>query len=172
MENKTRLLKRNPEPAKTISRPQVTVTQPKSEPAKPEPTPDAGVGGSSLDTMVAACAVELMNARNSFHKLHLKVTGEGSYAAHKALNKFYDQLPDFVDSLMEGYQGVSEKILACKDVAPRTLDTVADGVAYLRDMYAMITKLQGMLPYSEIVNNLDLVKDAINSAKYKLLFLK
>ena len=169
---KTRMLKRNPEPAKTLSRPQPVVTQPKSEPAKPEPTPDAGVGGSSLDTMVAACAVELMNARNSFHKLHLKVTGEGSYAAHKALNTFYDQLPDFVDSLMEGYQGVSEKILACKDVAPRTLDTVADGVAYLRDMYAMITKLQGMLPYSEIVNNLDLVKDAINSTKYKLLFLK
>jgi hypothetical protein len=28
------------------------------------------------------------------------------------------------------------------------------------------------LPYSEIVNNLDLVKDALNSAKYKLLFLK
>ena len=166
------MLKRNLQPAKTISRPEPVVTQSKSEPAKPQPTSDAGVGGSSLDTMVAACAVELMNARNSFHKLHLKVTGEGSYAAHKALNNFYDKLPDFVDSLMEGYQGVSEKILACKDVAPRTLDTVADGVAYLRDMYAMINKLQGMLPYSEIVNNLDLVKDAINSTKYKLLFLK
>jgi len=168
----TRLLKRNPEPVTTLSRPQVTVTQPKSEPAKPQPTPSTGVGGSSLDNMVAACAMELMNARNSFHKLHLKVTGEGSYAAHKALNKFYDAIPDFVDTLMEGYQGVSEKILECKDVACRTLDTVADGVAYLRDIYAMINKLQGMLPYSEIVNNLDLVKDSVNSTKYKLLFLK
>jgi hypothetical protein len=82
METKSRLLKRNPEPSRTLSRPQVTVTQPKEEPAKPQPTPNAGVGGSSLDTMVAACAVELMNARNSFHKLHLKVTGPGSYAAH------------------------------------------------------------------------------------------
>jgi hypothetical protein len=172
MEEKARLLKRNPEPTKTVSRPTVTVTQPKSEPAKPQPTPSTGVGGSSLDTMVAACAMELMNARNSFHKLHLKVTGEGSYAAHKALNDFYDALPDFVDTLMEGYQGVSEKILECKDVAHRTLDTVADGVAYLRDIYAMINKLQAMLPYSEIVNNLDLVKDSINSTKYKLLFLK
>jgi hypothetical protein len=172
METKSRLLKRTPESAKTVSRPVPTVTQPKSEPAKPVPTPSTGVGGSSLDNMVAACAMELMNARNSFHKLHLKVTGEGSYAAHKALNKFYDQIPDFVDTLMEGYQGVSEKILECKDVACRTLDTVADGVAYLRDIYAMINKLQGMLPYSEIVNNLDLVKDSINSTKYKLLFLK
>ena len=168
MEAKPRMLKRSPEP----SRPQVTVTQPKSEPSKPQPTPDTGVGGSSLDTMVAACAVEFMNARNSFHKLHLKVTGPGSYAAHIAIGDFYDGLPGHADTLVEGYQGVSEKILTLKDVAPRTLDDVSDGIAYLRDMYAMINKLQGMLPYSEIVNNLDLVKDAINSTKYKLLFLK
>jgi hypothetical protein len=58
MESKSRLLKRNPEPARTLSRPQVTVTQPKSEPAKPQPTPDTGVGGSSLDNMVSSCATE------------------------------------------------------------------------------------------------------------------
>jgi DNA-binding ferritin-like protein len=172
MESKSRLLKRNPEPARTLSRPQVTVTQPKEEPAKPQPTPDTGVGGSSLDNMVSSCVTELMNARTSIHKLHLKVTGEGSYAAHKALNKFYDALPDFADTLIEGYQGAAEKILSYKEVAPRTLDTVADAVNYLRDIYAMVSKLQGMLPYSEIVNNLDLVKDSINSTKYKLLFLK
>jgi len=172
MEEKARLLKRSPEPTKTISRPTVTVTQPKNEPAKPEPTPNTGVGGSSLDTMVASCVSELMNARTSFHKLHLKVTGDGSYAAHKALNKIYDALPDFADTLVEGYQGAAEKILTYQETNPRTLDTVADGVAYLRDIYAMVNKLQAMLPYSEIVNNLDLVKDSINSTKYKLLFLK
>ena len=172
MEEKARLLKRNPEPTKTLSRPTVTVTQPKGEPAKPEPTPNTGVGGSSLDTMVASCASELMNARTSFHKLHLKVTGDGSFAAHKALNEFYDALPDFADTLVEGYQGTAEKLLKYSEVPPRTLDTVADGVSYLRDIYAMVNKLQAMLPYSEIVNNLDLVKDSINSTKYKLLFLK
>lgn len=171
MEN-NRLLKRNPEPVKKLSRPEVTVNQPKEEPAKPQPTPNAGVGGSSLDTMVSACVSELMNARTSFHKLHLKVTGTGSYAAHKALNELYDALPDHADTLVEGYQGAAEKLLAYTEVNPRTLDTVADGVSYLRDIYAMVNKLQGMLPYSEIVNNLDLVKDSINSTKYKLLFLK
>jgi DNA-binding ferritin-like protein len=172
METKARLLKRNLEPSKTLSRPEVTVTQPKSESPKAEPTPDTGVGGSSLDTMVAACASELMSARNAFHRLHLKVTGPGSYAAHVAIGDFYDGLPGHSDTLVEGYQGTAEKILTLKDVAPRTLDDVADGVAYLREIYGMITKLQGMLPYSEIVNNLDLVKDSINSTKYKLLFLK
>jgi hypothetical protein len=170
--DKPRMLKRNPEPARTVARPQVTVTQPKSEPAKPEPTPSTGVGGSSLDTMVAACATELMNARTSFHKLHLKVTGDGSFSAHTALNELYDAIPEFADTLVEGYQGAAEKILKYNEVPSRTLDTVADGVGYIRDIYAIINKLQGMLPYSEIVNNLDLVKDALNSTKYKLLFLK
>lgn len=172
MENKGRLLKRNPEPTKTLSRPQPIVTQPKSEPAKPEPTPDAGVGGSSLDTMTAACATEMMNAAVSFHRLHLKVTGDSSYSAHKALGSFYEGLHDQADTLIEGYQGVTEKLLNYTNMPIRTLDTTADAVAYLRDMYNIVNKLQGMMPYSEIVNNLDLVKDSINSAKYKLLFLK
>jgi hypothetical protein len=172
MENKTRLLKRNPEPAKTLSRPQPVVTQPKEEPAKPQPTPDAGVGGSSLDTMTAACATEMMNAAISFHRLHLKVTGDGSYAAHKALGEFYDGLHGHADTLIEGYQGVAEKLLNYTNMPIRTLDTTADAVGYLRDLYNTVNKLQGMMPYSEIVNNLDLVKDSINSTKYKLLFLK
>ena len=170
--DKPRLLKRNPESTKTLSRPQLTVTQPKSEPAKPQPTPDSGVGGSSLDTMTAACATEMMNAAVSFHRLHLKVTGDGSFAAHKALGEFYEGLHGHADTLVEGYQGVAEKLIKYTDMPIRTLDTTADAVGYLRDLYNSINKLQGMMPYSEIVNNLDLVKDSINSTKYKLLFLK
>lgn len=166
------MLKRNPESTKTLSRPQPVVTQPKSEPAKPEPTPDAGVGGSSLDTMTAACATEMMNAAVSFHRLHLRVTGDGSFAAHKALGEFYEGLHGHADTLIEGYQGVAEKLLNYTNMPIRTLDTTADAVGYLRDLYNSINKLQAMMPYSEIVNNLDLVKDSINSTKYKLLFLK
>jgi len=162
----SRLLKRNPEPAKKIARPEV---QP--ETVKPVPASDTGVGGSSLDTMTAACATEMMNAASSFHKLHLKITGPGSYAVHKALNDLYVALPDHADSLIEGYQGAAEKILKYTESAPRELDLVQDAVNYLRDMYAAITKLQAKMPYSEIVNSLDTVKDSINAAKYKLLFL-
>lgn len=165
METKSRFLKREPEAVKTISRP-------KPEPVKANPAPDTGVGGSSLDTMVSACVSEFMNAATSFHKLHLKVKGDGSYAAHKALNELYDALPGHADTLAEGYQGAAEKLLSYTETTPRVLDTVSDAVSYLRDMHAMVTKLQGMLPYSEIVNNLDLVKDSVNSTKYKLLFLK
>ena len=55
---------------------------------------------------------------------------------------------------------------------PRVLSSVQEGLAYLRELKQMVDGLQAMMPYSEIVNDLDLVKSDINSAKYKLLFLK
>ena len=127
---------------------------------------------SSLDEMVAACVSEKMNAATSFHKLHLKVTGPGSYAAHKALNDLYDALPDLADALAEGYQGAAETLLTYKDMAPRVLNSVPEAISYIRELCQKITALQEQLPYSEIVNDLDLVKSAMNSAKYKLLYLK
>ena len=144
------MLKRNPEPTTSYSAP----------------------SGGSIDSMTSACVSELMNAATSFHKLHLKVTGIGSFAAHTALNDLYDALPGHADSLAEGYQGASEKLLEYQDVSPRSLSSVEDGISYLRDMYAMVTSLQAKMPYSELVNSLDTLKDSINAAKYKLIFLK
>lgn len=126
----------------------------------------------NVESLTAACVSELMNAATSFHKLHLKVTGTGSYAAHKALNELYDALPGHADDLAEGFQGASEKLLAYAEAAPRKLDTVADAIDYLKDMCDMVCKLQDKMPYSEIVNDLDTIKSTMNSAKYKLLFLK
>jgi DNA-binding ferritin-like protein len=128
--------------------------------------------GANCDTMTAACATELMNAASSFHKLHLKVKGSGSFAAHKALNELYDALPDHADTLIEGYQGAAEKILDYSEVSPKVLNTVEEAIGYLREMYQMVNNLQSKMPYSEIINSLDTLKDSINSAKYKLLFLK
>lgn len=126
----------------------------------------------SLETMTAACVSELMNAATSIHKLHLKVKGTGSYAAHKALNELYDALPGHADDLAEGFQGAAEKLLDYKEVAPRVLNSVEDGLSYIRDMIKMVSALQEKMPYSEIVNELDTVKSTLNSTKYKLLFLK
>lgn len=126
----------------------------------------------SVDSMTAACVSELMNAATSMHKLHLKVTGTGSFAAHKALNELYDALPGHADDLAEGYQGAAEVLLSYTEVAPRSLNSVEDGLNYIREMCKMVTNLQAKMPYSEIVNDLDTIKSTLNSAKYKLLFLK
>lgn len=132
----------------------------------------ASYAGGSLESKTAACVTELMNAAVSFHKLHLKVKDLGSYASHKALNELYDALPGHADDLAEGFQGAAEKLLNYEDTAPRSLASVQEALAYLREMTQMVNGLQGMLPYSEIVNDLDNVKSTFNSIKYKLLFLK
>jgi DNA-binding ferritin-like protein len=152
---------------KTISRTNIFSNAPVKSAEYPETS-----STSSLEKMTAACVTELMNAAVSFHKLHLKVTGIGSHASHTALNELYDALPDHADTLAEGFQGASEKLLECIDTAPRMLSDVPSAIVYLREMHTMVTTLQSKMPYSEIANDLDNIKSTINSIKYKLIFLK
>lgn len=128
--------------------------------------------GHNCETHTAMVVAEFMNAATSFHKLHLKVNGMGSYAAHKALNELYDAMPGHADDLAEGYQGAAECLLTYADSAPKPLNTVEEALAYCNELKDMINGLQTMMPYSEIVNDLDTAKSTINSIKYKLLFLK
>jgi len=152
---KPRMLKRTPEMSQSMT-----------------PALSKNSSGMSLDQMMAHCLSDLMNLRTSTHMLHLTITGPGSYAAHKALNKFYDAIPDLADTLVEGYQGATERLLKFEYTEPIKLSSVEETLSYLREIYDRITMLQSKVPYSEIVNNMDLVKDAINSLKYKLIFLK
>jgi DNA-binding ferritin-like protein len=128
---------------------------------------------NSVDDETAELAEELMMAAVSFHKLHLKIKDLGSYAAHKALNELYEALPGHADALVEGYQGAAERIITCgHDSSLKTLNTVEEAVSYIRELCSEVCELQSVMPYSEIVNDLDTLKSTFNSAKYKLLFLK
>jgi len=77
--------------------------------------PVEGASTNTLEARTAMVVSELMNAATSIHKLHLKVTGPGSFASHKALNELYDALPGHADTLAEGFQGAHEKLLEYKD---------------------------------------------------------
>tara|TARA_R110002153_G_scaffold172211_4_gene325083 strand:- start:209 stop:697 length:489 start_codon:yes stop_codon:yes gene_type:complete len=124
-----------------------------------------------VDMQTGLLVQELMNASTSFHKLHLQVTGMGSYAQHKALGEVYEALPDLADSVAEGYQGACEIILQFENQVPKSLESSEDAIQYLREIKYQVDDLQSVMPHSEIVNILDTVKDAVNSAKYKLIFL-
>jgi DNA-binding ferritin-like protein len=126
---------------------------------------------SELAQETAKLVTSLMNGATSLHKLHLQVTGDGSYAQHIALNDLYDAMPDHADTLAEGFQGASETLLKYGNEAPVVLNDVKAAITYLRNLTEEVVKLQSIMPYSEIVNNLDIVKDSINIAKYKLIFL-
>jgi hypothetical protein len=130
-------------------------------------------GGSEtcgLCIQTAALAQDMLNAVTSLHRLHLKVTGLGSYAAHKALD--YEAFGEHADDLVEEYQGAEEKLLDLPNTAPSELTSVEEGLEFLRKMKDKITTLQSVMPHSEIVNLLDNAKSTINEIKYKLIFLK
>lgn len=57
--------------------------------------------------MVAEIVAIMMMSRTYSHLAHLKT---GSYAAHKALNKFYDEIVDQMDTLAEAAQGQYGKL--------------------------------------------------------------
>lgn len=127
---------------------------------------------NDLDKKTAALANELLNAVTTIHKFHLMVTGVGSYAAHKALNEFYDEIGDHADDVVEKYQGAAEKLLDIPDSVPTKVSSVNECVAYLKGLTKLVDEVQSIMPYSELVNILDETKALIDGTKYKLIFLK
>jgi len=107
----------------------------------------------------------------SMHQLHLKITGPGSYAAHKALNEFYDGMPGLVDAVAEQYQGAREKLLDLPAVPAYKCGSVQEAISHMKELYTEVVELQKIMPFSEVTNQLDEVKSLISSTKYKLMFL-
>lgn len=122
-------------------------------------------------TETAAMIAHAQSLVTSIHQLHLKVTGPGSLAAHKALGEFYEGMPGLIDSVAEQYQGAREKLLEYPAVPAYKCGTVQEALAHVKELYNEIVELQKIMPFSEIVNQLDEMKSLIASTKYKLLFL-
>jgi DNA-binding ferritin-like protein len=107
----------------------------------------------------------------SIHQLHLKITGPGSFAVHGALGEFYETLPGLIDAVAEQYQGAREKLLEYPTVSPYKCGTVQEAISHIKELYTQIVELQKIMPFSEVVNQLDEVKSLISATKYKLMFL-
>jgi DNA-binding ferritin-like protein len=60
--------------------------------------------------MIEQLISRVFYARNVAHFEHWRATGTGSYAKHKALGRFYDDIIDAIDALVEAYQGAFELI--------------------------------------------------------------
>ena len=60
--------------------------------------------------MIEQLISRVFYARNLAHFAHWRAKGDGSYAKHKALGKFYDGVIDAIDSVVEAYQGAFDLI--------------------------------------------------------------
>lgn len=131
--------------------------------------PRPGPMGPCMET--AAMIANAQALVVSIHQLHLKVTGPGSHAAHEALGDFYEDLPGLVDKVAEQYQGAREKLLEYPTVASVKCSSVQEALSHMKELYNEIVELQKIMPFSEVVNQLDEMKSLIASTKYKLMFL-
>lgn len=126
--------------------------------------------GMSAHKAVADLVYEMLHSSTKTHIAHLMTT---SYAAHKTLGDFYDEILDSADALAEQYQGHVEMILEYPEsMEIPMLKTPEDAVKYMRQLYDKVSQVQGMMTCSSIINTMDEIKSLINSTKYKLIFLK
>ena len=112
----------------------------------------------------------LMASRQQAHIFHWQVDGPGSYAAHKALNEYYDEIVDLFDGLVESFQG--RYGIQRGYTSPASFKEDDQAVLYFDALSKYVETIRTKIPQdSYIQNEVDTVVKLIESTKYKLKFL-
>jgi DNA-binding ferritin-like protein len=112
----------------------------------------------------------LMASRDQAHIFHWQTTGEGSFAAHLALNAYYDAIPDLTDTLVESYQGKHGIITGYTTPEEFSEYDKTTAVKYFKGLAMFVERAYAKLPQEDtyILNQMDNVKELIYSTIYKL----
>ena len=117
--------------------------------------------------MIGEFIILCFHARTNAHVLHLQTR---SYAAHKALNKFYDEIVDLADSFAEAYIG-SYGLIEFSDTP---YEPHNDALKLLDALDNSIDDARGELSKGDthLTSILDEIAALVASTRYKLRFLK
>lgn len=124
---------------------------------------------SKFNDAVALFLSILMNSREQAHILHLQTN---SYASHKALNGYYDEIVDLIDKYAEAYQGKYGIIYGYQPMN-MYLEGDKNILPYFFELTKSIEAMKKKLP-----NDLDLenvyadILDLLHSTLYLLVNLK
>lgn len=110
----------------------------------------------------------LLHSVTNAHILHLSTQ---SYAAHKALENYYEEIGGLVDDFVESFQGKYGLLTNYLPVYQLPDEPVAY-ISYLKDEVARLRNANAFPKDSELQNIVDEIADLINSTLYKLRFLK
>jgi len=111
----------------------------------------------------------LLNASTVAHVLHLRSL---SYSEHKALQKFYSELPDLVDAVIEAWQGRHGELVDYPDQMVE-ISEHRDALEFVMYLKMVVEEERYVLgEESEIQNLVDGIAELIDSTLYKLTFLK
>jgi hypothetical protein len=110
----------------------------------------------------------LMSSRTQAHIFHLQTP---SYAAHKALNSYYDDIVDLIDAYAEAAQGRYGIIRGYQ--MPATMFEDDSVQKYFIGLLKFVDGIRGQLPQDGDLNNtVDEISALISTTIYKLKFLK
>lgn len=119
--------------------------------------------------MTENMALFLATLLHSSTNAHFAHWSTDSYAKHKALGHYYEDIIDLVDSLAESYMGCYEQIKSF----PSTYNMPKDPVKYMEALSKFVKDARQDLPQeSQIQNIIDEIAQLIDSTLYKLRFLK
>jgi DNA-binding ferritin-like protein len=108
----------------------------------------------------------LFHSGTNAHFMHLQTK---SYSVHKALQKYYEEIIDLVDSWAEAYQGKYSVI----ESYPTEFHVAKDPLQYMEQLDTFVETIRKALPKdSELQNLVDNVAELIDSTAYKLRNLK
>jgi DNA-binding ferritin-like protein len=112
----------------------------------------------------------LFASRTQAHIFHLQTN---SFAAHKALNEYYDEIVDLVDGIAESIQGKYGIISGYSNVDLMEGNDCDNVIKYFRALEVYVERARQTMPQdSYIQNQIDEVVALIVSTIYKLKFLK
>ena len=121
---------------------------------------------------VAEFVSYIFNCRNVVHMLHLKTN---SFAAHKALDTFYNEVIEIIDSIAEVSQGYLGETLSGYMDFPMAKYENYNPVVYLKEVREYVRSKRYTdfsKEYSPIQNELDNLENLLNQTLYKLEQLK
>lgn len=111
----------------------------------------------------------LLHSRNQIHVFHLQTE---SYAQHKALGDFYDEIGDLIDGIVESYQGKHGIIKGYSSDKIEDYKSSEQVISYLEKIDLVLEKNRKSVKESYIQNQIDEVQTLLYSTIYKMKFLK
>jgi DNA-binding ferritin-like protein len=115
----------------------------------------------------------LMSARTQAHVFHLGTKGPGSFAAHSALNEFYDAFLNAIDGFVESYQGKYGIVSGWGNVGLQDFQSTEQVISYFNTLVAFIEKIRTVtFQDSYLQNQIDEMIQLIYSLLYKLTNLQ
>jgi hypothetical protein len=110
----------------------------------------------------------LFSSREQAHIFHLQTQ---SYAAHKALNGYYDDIVELIDTYVESFQG-RYGILTGYQPATKFFEDDST-IKYFEGLLMFVDRIRQELPQDgELNNTVDEIVGLISSTIYKLKFLQ